>query len=198
MIFELQVGEVGQPVRIAQMENPAIARRRRLLHYAETLSYMIAILICMMAMNWFMSAVITGANRSWSAVNTRRLARAFRSWRWKMFYFLPSILLICNLAHRRWIRHAFPSLISLTSRIALIAWVLKQFYQLTMLMYRLQRRQSDQIWVHDAIGHLFLAGTTFTCIMLMESIHIIAIFARVKADIQRRRQQLPTKAVKTQ
>ncbi|KMS94323.1 hypothetical protein BVRB_022560 [Beta vulgaris subsp. vulgaris] len=191
MNYELQFKE---PVRIAQVENPAVARRRRLLQYAETFCYMIAVLVCMMALNWFMGAVVTGATRSWSAVNTRRLARAFRSWRWRAFYFLPAILLIGNLLHRRFVRRAIPSLTSLTSRVALITWVLYQFYQLSLLMYRLQRRQSDQIWSRNAVFYLFLAAATFACILAIESAHILAIFARVVADVRRvRSEALPTK-----
>jgi len=190
MNYELQFKE---PVRIAQLENPALARRRRVLQYAETACYMVAVLVCMFSLNWFMGSVVTGATRSWSAVNTRRLARAFNSWRWKTFYFLPTILCIGNLFHRLFVRRVIPSLVSLTSRVALITWVLYQFYQLTLLMYRLQRRQSDLTWSKNAVFHLFLAAATFACILAIESVHILAVFARVVADIKRSQNEtLPT------
>lgn len=184
---------IEQPF-VVQRDNPVVVRRRRLLQIAETVAYMIAVIICMTMLNWFMASVVTGANRSWSAVNTRRLARAFRAWRWKTFYFLPAALLVFNLIHRRFIRGAVISLISLVSRVFVITWVLNQFYLLASLMYRLQRRQSDQIWSRDAISQLTMAGVTFGCIFIIESLHIIAIFARAVADLRRSRYEtLPIK-----
>eukprot|EP00474_Spongospora_subterranea_P009647 CRZ10105.1 hypothetical protein [Spongospora subterranea] len=102
------------PAQVKQFENPAVLRRRRVLKYLETCSYMVAIIVCMISLNWFMGSVVTGANRSWSAANTRRLARAFRSWRWKTFYFLPAILFVCNLIHRRFFKGVVIQLISLS------------------------------------------------------------------------------------
>lgn len=183
------------PFIAVHKESPERVRRRRFIAALETAALMVAVIVYMTSLNAFMNSVREGAERSWSATSTRRLYRAFRSWRWMALFFLPLALLVINRA-QRWLLRQWHVLSAslLVPRVAGCAWILSQFAQLVYLMYRMKAR--DEAWCINAITYLTLAMAALTTVVLVESLHAFDAGLQILGQRRRSSATLPTKSVK--